>query len=65
LTSFFTFFLVTALVLASVPAIAVPASAATTAKTATTIAGDGREVLIRAPMVPLPSRLTPNPSGAR
>jgi hypothetical protein len=47
------FFLVTALVLAAGPAIAAPASAATSASTAITIAGDGREVLIRRPMVPL------------
>jgi hypothetical protein len=40
LTSFLTFFLLRALVLASGPAIAVPASAATSDNTATMITGD-------------------------
>jgi hypothetical protein len=51
---FFTFLLLIALVVASGPATAVPASAATSASTATMIAGDGGVVLMRGPLFPAP-----------
>ena len=46
LETFLTFFVVTLLLVAPGPAIAVPASAATSARTATTSAGDGLDALI-------------------